>query len=198
LGLTIARQLIELMGGTVGVESVETKGTTFWFTVVLDKQAERRTAPRSRSLPRGQEKSLFPLLSAGDNARVLVVEDDLTNQLMTKAILEKFGYQVDVANNGADALKLLEKNDYILVLMDCMMPILNGYEATAVIRNPASAVRDHAIPIIALTANAFKEDRDSCLAAGMDDYLAKPIDVTKVLAVLEKWLPFASSPETDH
>jgi CheY-like chemotaxis protein len=117
---------------------------------------------------------------------------------MTKALLEKFGYQVDVANNGADALKLLEKNDYILVLMDCMMPIINGYEATAVIRNPASAVRDHAIPVIALTANAFKEDRDSCLAAGMDDYLAKPIDVTKVLAVLEKWLPFTSAPETTH
>ena len=198
LGLTIARQLTELMGGTLGVESVEAEGTTFWFTVVLGKQPDRRTSSRSGAASRDYTELPFPMVAADSNTRILVAEDDLTNQLMTKAILEKFGYQVDVANNGYDALKLLEKNDYILVLMDCMMPKLNGYEATAVIRNPASAVRDHAIPVIALTANAFKEDRDNCLAARMDDYLAKPIDVMKVLALLEKWLPFASTPETTH
>jgi PAS domain S-box-containing protein len=195
LGLTIARQLTELMGGTVGIESVEAQGTTFWFTVVLGKQPERRAVPRSRALARQQKK---PLLPDGHNTRILVAEDDFTNQLMTKAILEKFGFQVDVANNGKEALILLAKNDYLLVFMDCMMPTLNGYEATAVIRNPSSDARDHGIPVIALTANAFKEDRDSCLAAGMDDYLAKPIDVTKVLAVLEKWLPFSSTPLSTH
>ena len=197
LGLTIARQLAGIMGGTVGVESVENEGTTFWFTVVLTKQTERRSAPRSPSLFRAQvESSAMP--AASPNARILVAEDDFTNQLMTKAILEKFGYQVDVANNGDEALKLLAKNDYVLVLMDCMMPTLNGYETTAAIRNPTSTVRNHAIPVIALTANAFKEDRDTCLAAGMDDYLAKPIDVTKVLGVLKKWVPIASVPETTH
>jgi CheY-like chemotaxis protein len=75
-----------------------------------------------------------------------------------------------------------------MVLMDCMMPVLSGYEATAIIRNPASAVRNHAIPVIALTANAMQEDRECCLAAGMNDYLAKPIEVTKVLAMLDKWV----------
>jgi CheY-like chemotaxis protein len=79
--------------------------------------------------------------------------------------------------------------------MDCMMPELNGFETTAVIRDPTSAVRNHAIPIIALTAKAFKEDRASCLAAGMDDYLAKPIEITKVLAVLEKWVPSQLMPD---
>lgn len=197
LGLTIARYLAALMGGTVGVKSEEAKGATFWFTAVLAKQAERRTVPRRPSLVPDQAESPFPMVAA-HNDRILVAEDDFTNQLMTKAILEKFGYQVDVAENGAEALKLLEKNDYILVLMDCMMPALNGYEATAVIRNPASAVRDHAIPVIALTANALQDDRESCLAAGMDDYLAKPIDVTKMLATLEKWAPCASAQKTTY
>jgi PAS domain S-box-containing protein len=197
LGLTIARQLAELMGGTVGVESEEAKGTTFWFTAVLGKEKQRRTAPCIPAFSGAQAQTPLSTVAA-HNARILVAEDDFTNQFMTKIILEKFGYQVDVVNNGEEALKFLEKNDYALVLMDCMMPTLNGYETTAVIRNPASSVRDHAIPVIALTANAFKEDREICLAAGMDDYLAKPIDVTKVLAVLEKWLPFASAPETTH
>jgi CheY-like chemotaxis protein len=81
----------------------------------------------------------------------------------------------------------LKNNDYAVVLMDCMMPVLNGYEATAVIRNQASAVRNHAIPVIALTAKAFAEDREICRAAGMDDYLSKPVQIPDLLAMLEKW-----------
>ncbi|MDO9080941.1 MAG: ATP-binding protein, partial [Desulfuromonadales bacterium] len=191
LGLTIARQLAELMGGTIGVVSQESIGTTFWFTAVFATQAERRSSLRDGSLAREENKS--PILPITAPLRVLVAEDDFTNQLMTKAILEKFGYQVDVANNGAETLNLLEKTDYALVLMDCMMPVLNGFETTAVIRDSSSAVRNHAIPVIALTANVFKEDRARCLAAGMDDYLAKPIDVLNVQAMLEKWAEFSSS-----
>jgi CheY-like chemotaxis protein/HPt (histidine-containing phosphotransfer) domain-containing protein len=117
---------------------------------------------------------------------------------MTKLFLIKSGYNVDVASNGREALKMLEENDYNAVLMDCMMPMLSGYEVTAIIRNPASAVRNHAIPVIALTANAMLEDRDSCLKAGMNDYLAKPIEVAKVLAILEKWVPLgAAIPRTE-
>jgi CheY-like chemotaxis protein/HPt (histidine-containing phosphotransfer) domain-containing protein len=97
---------------------------------------------------------------------------------------------VDVAINGCEALKLLEENDYALVFMDCMMPVMNGYDATAVIRDQTSAVKDHSIPVIALTANAMREDGDTCLAAGMDDYLAKPIEVEKLLAMLGKWATF--------
>ena len=193
LGLTIARQLAELMGGTIGVISQESVGTTFWFTAVFSMQAERRNSPRDASLVREEKKSFVLPITTPPGNRVLVAEDDFTNQLMTKAILEKFGYLVDVANNGAEALNMLEKTDYALVLMDCMMPTLNGFEATAVIRDPVSAVRNHAIPVIALTANVFKEDRARCLAAGMDDYLAKPIDVTNVQAMLEKWAEFSTT-----
>ena len=190
LGLTIARQLAELMGGTIGVVSQESVGTTFWFTAIFATQAERRSSLRDASLREEKKSPVLPLTAP---LRVLLAEDDFTNQLMTKAILEKFGYQVDVANNGAETLNLLEKTDYALVLMDCMMPVLNGFETTAVIRDSSSSVRNHAIPVIALTANAFKEDRARCLAAGMDDYLAKPIDVLNVQAMLEKWAEFSSS-----
>jgi len=200
LGLTIANQLVGLMGGTVGVESVEGKGTTFWFTVVLAKQnpfllpAPRPLGEKTMTASPRQEED------GGGNTRIpriLLAEDDPINQQMTKVFLTKSGYHVDVANNGRDVLKLLEEKDYSLVLMDCMMPTLSGHETTAIIRNPASAVRNHAIPVIALTANAMQEDRYNCLAAGMDDYLVKPIEVAKVLAVLEKWAPLNMSQEAE-
>jgi signal transduction histidine kinase/ActR/RegA family two-component response regulator len=178
LGLTISRQLAELMGGTLGVDSEEGVGSTFWFTVVLERQEGK--PDRSDKSDKSDEKPLA--------TRLLLAEDDQTAQLMTKALLEKYGYSVDVANNGLEALKLLEENDYSLVLMDCMMPVMTGYEATAVIRALDSRVINHSIPILALTANAMREDRDRCLAAGMDDYLAKPIEFADLLAMLEKWM----------
>jgi CheY-like chemotaxis protein len=94
---------------------------------------------------------------------------------------------VDIANNGSEGLKMLEESDYALVLMDCMMPVMDGYEATAAIRSPTSNVRNHAIPIIAVTAHALREARDKCLAAGMDDYLSKPVEYPVMIAMLEKW-----------
>ena len=178
LGLTISRNLAELMGGTVGVDSVEGEGATFWFTVVLEKQAKATAAPGVSTSPvtgGSHRMAGICLNKTGTAIRLLLAEDEPTNQLVTKSVITKFGYLVDVANNGSEAVKALESNDYAMVLMDCMMPVLNGYEATAVIRDQASAVRNHAIPVIALTANAFKEDRDKCLAAGMNDYLSKPL-----------------------
>ncbi|MDD2308686.1 MAG: response regulator [Desulfuromonadaceae bacterium] len=132
-----------------------------------------------------------------DVIRILLAEDDSINQLVTKKILIRSGYQVDVAGNGSEALKLLGENDYAIVLMDCMMPVMNGYETTAVIRDLTSKVRNHAIPIVALTANAFKKDRDRCLAAGMDDYLSKPLEIADLLAVLKKWTASCSAQERD-
>ena len=201
LGLTISRQLAELMGGYVGVESAEGEGSIFWFTVVMEKQAN---VPLPAS-PLLLEVNEIPSPTGGglgrecpgDTAiRLLLVEDDPTNQMVTQSILVKCGYQVDVAGNGREALKLLERNNYDLVLMDSMMPVMNGSEATAVIRDQSSAVRNHAIPVIALTANAMQEDRTSCLAAGMDDYLSKPLEIGDLLALLEKWLPFSPARRT--
>lgn len=192
LGLSISRQLVELMGGRIGAKSVAGEGSSFWFTAVLEKQFGATHPLRHTNLGETggdvSKKGCF----GPKGGRLLLVEDDPTNQTVIKSILSKSGYLVDVANNGCEAIKALEDIDYALVLMDCMMPECNGYEATTVIRDQASAVRNHAIPVIALTANAFKEDRDSCLVAGMDDYLSKPLDIADLLAMLEKWIPSGS------
>jgi CheY-like chemotaxis protein len=120
--------------------------------------------------------------------RLLLAEDDPTAQSIVPKLLRNYGYLVDVAGDGREALLALENNDYALVLMDCMMPEISGYEATAVIRNPSSAVRRHDIPIIALTGNAMKGDHDRCIAAGMNDHLPKPLILNDLLLKLDYWL----------
>ena len=184
LGLTISRKLVELMGGIVHVKSVEGEGTTFWFEVTLDKQKEKKVG----STATGDEKAWsLPSSPTDKNIRILLVEDDLASQNGLKKILEITGYKVDIANNGQEALGLLEEKEFALVLMDCSMPVMDGYNATASIRDQASKVRNHSIPIIGLTAHAMKGDRDKCLAAGMNDYQSKPIKIPVLLANIEKW-----------
>ncbi len=121
-------------------------------------------------------------------AKILVVEDSITNQLVAKGILEKLGIDVDVAANGLEAIHMMEKIDYDLIFMDTMMPVMDGYEATKTVRNSESKVLNHQIPIIGLSANAFREDREKALAAGMNDYLVKPVNPDKLKNVLADWL----------
>jgi CheY-like chemotaxis protein len=129
--------------------------------------------------------------------RILLAEDNITSQQVAAGILKKLGLRVDPVANGAEAVKALETLPYDLVLMDMQMPEMDGLEATRAIRNPLSAVRDHQIPIIAMTANAMQDDRRLCIEAGMNDYVAKPISPQALLDVLEKWLPRESAPATN-
>jgi CheY-like chemotaxis protein len=124
----------------------------------------------------------------GDPIRILLTDDDPTAQKIVPNLLKIHGYLVDVAADGKEALQALEANDYALVLLDCMMPEMSGYEVTAIIRSSASNVRNHNIPVIALTGNAMQQDRDECLTAGMNDHLPKPLILTDLLVMLEKWL----------
>ena len=121
--------------------------------------------------------------------RILVAEDNLTNQQVILGILKKLGLVARVAANGAEAVKELESQPYDLVLMDVQMPEMDGFEATGIIRNPQSRVQNHQMPVIALTANALQGDREKCQEAGMSDYLTKPIEVPALVVILEKWLP---------
>jgi CheY-like chemotaxis protein len=126
--------------------------------------------------------------------RVLLVEDNFVNERVAVYMLTKLGHQVDVAKHGCEAIDMLGKAGYDLVLMDCQMPEMDGFEATRVIRDRSSAVIDHNIPVIAMTANAFPEDRARALACGMNDFLAKPVDRSLLASMLDKWLKPA--PET--
>jgi two-component system, sensor histidine kinase and response regulator len=120
--------------------------------------------------------------------RLLLVEDNFVNQRVAVYMLTKLGHQVDVARHGREAVDILSKSGYDLVLMDCQMPEMDGFEATRIIRDRTSTVLEHEIPVIAMTANAFPEDRARALACGMNDFLAKPVDRSILASMLAKWL----------
>lgn len=178
LGLSISKRLVELMHGQIGVRSEVGKGSTFWFTLPLPRAEEERLSVRKTESHPLAEKS--PL-------RILVAEDNEVNQMVAVRMLRKMGYQADVAANGADVLKALEDYDYDLVLMDCQMPVMDGWQTTEVIRR-SSQNKKFRIPIIALTAGAMKSDEARCLQVGMDDYLPKPITLEILAQKVAKWL----------
>jgi CheY-like chemotaxis protein/HPt (histidine-containing phosphotransfer) domain-containing protein len=129
----------------------------------------------------------------GRKARILLAEDNITNQQVALGILRKLGLRADAVANGAEALKALETIPYDLVLMDVQMPVMDGLEATRAIRNPQSAIRNHQVPVIAMTAHAMQGDREKCLEAGMNDYVSKPVATQALAEALEKWLPEAKA-----
>jgi CheY-like chemotaxis protein/HPt (histidine-containing phosphotransfer) domain-containing protein len=128
-------------------------------------------------------------LFSGRTARILLAEDNITNQQVAQGILKRLGLSADAVANGAEAVRALETIPYDLVLMDVQMPVMDGLKATGMIRDPLSAVLNHRIPIIAMTAHAMRGDREKCLEAGMNDYVSKPVSPHSLAEVLEKWLP---------
>jgi CheY-like chemotaxis protein len=162
------------------VESEEGKGSTFWFTVKFEILTEEALTEHKPSPSYSPEHDVI----VPPDLRILLAEDNIINQKVAQSLLGTIGYKADVVANGLEAVKALEQIDYDLVLMDCQMPEMDGFAATLAIRDTSSAVRNHNVPIIAMTANAMKEDRDRCIDVGMNEYLSKPVRKEGLLAAI--------------
>jgi signal transduction histidine kinase/CheY-like chemotaxis protein len=189
LGLAISKKLVELMRGEIGFTSKENEGTTFWFTIPL-KKYKLDTSKKSAL------EKLIPDIPSDrkKECRILLVEDNYTNRQLATIQLNKLGYTPQIAINGKSALDILSKTKYDLILMDCQMPVLDGYEATRILRSGDSPNTE--TPVIALTANAMSGDMDKCIKCGMNDYLAKPFSLENLDFKISKWLTTAKSEST--
>jgi signal transduction histidine kinase/CheY-like chemotaxis protein/purine-cytosine permease-like protein/HPt (histidine-containing phosphotransfer) domain-containing protein len=183
LGLAISKELVELMGGRIWVDSVAGQGSTFHFHVCLGVQQNAEPRHKSRADDADSLRSAMAQLSGG---RVLLVEDNAMNQELAVELLRSAGVAVVLANNGQEALDTLAQDtQFDAILMDCQMPVMDGYQATAMLKQRPEL---HSVPVIAMTASVMDGDRDKATRAGMVDYIAKPINVGQMFATLARWI----------
>jgi PAS domain S-box-containing protein len=190
LGLALSKKLVERMGGVIGVGSRQGEGSVFWFTLRLRAVPQGGKAPEISS---GMDLAAAPA-GAGPR-RVLLAEDNPVNQRVAKFLLEKLGYRVDIAASGVEVLEKMSGNDYDSILMDCQMPEMDGFSATAEIRKREAGSRH--IPIVAMTAHAMQGDRQRCIEAGMDEYVSKPISIEGLRQALDRAEAVAGKPATE-
>lgn len=182
LGLAITRHLAEAMGGSAGFESTLGQGSSFWFSARLEKDLNGFPAIHV-AVPAGAAEVV--LMRDFSGSRILLVEDEPINREIATALLEEVGLVIDAAEDGNIAVDMAADNDYALILMDMQLPTLDGVSATQLIRAASTGQR---VPIVAMTANAFAEDRQRCIDAGMNDFISKPVDPEVLFAVVLKWL----------
>ncbi|MCK4974213.1 MAG: response regulator, partial [Sulfurimonas sp.] len=175
LGLAISKQLVELMDGKIWVESEKGIGSNFIFELELQEISEKEIKDKEISIQDADATII--------GNKVLIVEDNITNQLILLGLLEDYILEIDVANNGKEAVEYFKNNKYELIFMDIQMPIMDGYEATKIIRE-----LDENIPIIALTANAMKDDMQKTIDAGMNEHITKPLNVKELFDTLRKYI----------
>lgn len=181
LGLAITQRIANMMGGKVGLDSTEGKGSTFWLTAYFGKAQ----APEEQRQEEILGDCVELIQSKHSGKRILIVEDEPINQEIARGLLEDIGLCIDTADNGAEAVQMAREIRYDLILMDMQMPVMNGMDATKGIRQMSSCAT---VPIVAMTANAFTEDREKCLAAGMNDFMTKPTDPSKLFETVYHWL----------
>jgi len=183
LGLAISKQLVSLMGGEIAVESQYGKGSIFFFIITLPVVNESE-----HDIQNDRENN--SIIDKKFIGHVLLVEDVLMNQKIAEAMLKQMGLTCDVASDGGEAVEMWRKNAYDIIFMDCRMPNMDGYEATQIIRSEEPA-HEH-IPVLALTANATKEDTETCISSGMDEVILKPFQVSDLSSALSRWLNLAN------
>ncbi|CAA6823605.1 MAG: Two-component system, NarL family, sensor histidine kinase EvgS [uncultured Thiotrichaceae bacterium] len=186
LGLAISQQLVQLMGGSIEIDSKLEEGSCFYFIVTFDISESQTSFKKNHatSPTSSDDSALITAIPALSGTKVLLVEDDRLNRFFQQKYLHAFGTIVEVASNGKVALEMLQNESFDIVLMDIQMPVLDGYEATRMIRKQQQWQR---LPIIALTAHALSGERETCLAAGMNDYLSKPFEPEQLQGILLKW-----------